>query len=193
MTKKTLRYLLKPLSLLPALCMMYVIFTFSSHTGKESASLSYQVSKTIILAYNKVFDKGYSNETLNQLITLIHPLVRKSAHFTEYFVLAVTVALPLYVYRIRGIFLFFTGGIFCVLFALLDEYHQSFVSGRGASLKDVGIDSLGVLFGILFAQLICFLGKKTIFHWLSMEEYRKKKKKYEQKVYTNKKLMEEDI
>ena len=124
---------------------------------------------------------------------MIHPLVRKSAHFTEYFVLAVTVALPLYVYRIRGIFLFFTGGIFCVLFALLDEYHQSFVSGRGASLKDVGIDSLGALFGILFAQLICFLGKKTIFHWLSMEEYRKKKKKYEQKVYTNKKLMEEDI
>jgi VanZ family protein len=30
-----------------------------------------------------------------------------------------------------------------VLYALSDEWHQRFVSGRGASLRDVGIDAIG--------------------------------------------------
>jgi len=34
-------------------------------------------------------------------------------------------------------------------FAVLDEFHQAFVPGRGASLFDVFIDSAGALFSIL--------------------------------------------
>lgn len=30
----------------------------------------------------------------------------------------------------------------CVLYALTDEFHQSFIPGRGASLRDVGLDAL---------------------------------------------------
>ena len=96
--KKFLRYILKPLSFLPALCMMYLIFSFSAQTGTESGSLSYQVSKLLVLAYNKILFKGYDNMTLNELIVLIHPYVRKLAHVTEYFLLAASVSLPLYVY-----------------------------------------------------------------------------------------------
>ena len=180
--KKTLRYILKPFSFIPALVMMYVIFNFSSQTGTESGSLSYQVSKILILAYNKILSKGYPNEILNQLIAEIHPWVRKMAHITEYFALAVTVAFPLYVYKIRGIYLFFTGSIFCVIFALLDEYHQSFVAGRGPSLRDVGIDSIGIVIGLLVAELVCHIGRKTVFRWLSLEDYRKKKKAYKKKI-----------
>ena len=36
-----------------------------------------------------------------------------------------------------------------VLYAISDEVHQSFVPGRGPSVQDVLIDSLGVIFGIL--------------------------------------------
>jgi VanZ family protein len=39
--------------------------------------------------------------------------------------------------------------LMAVLFALSDEYHQSFVEGRGSSLTDVGIDSLGALAALL--------------------------------------------
>lgn len=178
--KKTLRYLLKPLSFAPALIMMYLIFRFSAQTGEQSGQLSKEVSRVLVLAYNKVAGKGYSNETLNLLIHQIHPLVRKLAHVTEYFALAVTVAFPLYVYRIRGFWLLFTGGTFCVLFACLDEYHQSFVAGRGPSLRDVGIDSIGIFTGILVAEIVCFIGRKTIFRGLSLEHYREQKRIYEQ-------------
>ena len=103
--KKTLRYLLKPLSFVPAFCMLYFILYMSSQEGTASTTMSYEVSKTLVLMYNKLFSKGLSNEMLNNLIYELHPFIRKTAHFTEFFVLAVTVAFPLYVYKIRGIFL----------------------------------------------------------------------------------------
>ena len=48
-------------------------------------------------------------------------------------------------------------GFICVAFAAGDEYHQSFVAGRGPSVKDVGIDSIGAFFGILTVQIICWV------------------------------------
>jgi VanZ family protein len=35
-----------------------------------------------------------------------------------------------------------------ILFAFSDELHQSFVAGRTASLIDIGLDLLGILFGV---------------------------------------------
>ncbi len=37
----------------------------------------------------------------------------------------------------------------CILYALSDEYHQSFVPGRSSRLTDVGIDTTGSLIGLL--------------------------------------------
>ena len=176
--KKTLRYLLKPLSFVPALCMLYLILYMSSQEGAASTTMSYQVSKTIVLAYNKIFSKGLSNEMLNELIYQIHPFIRKTAHFTEFFALAITVAFPLYVYKIRGIFLIILGELFCVGVAFLDEYSQSFVLGRNPSYRDVMIDSAGAFCGILVAWIMCYIGRKTVFKCLSLEDYRKKKKEY---------------
>jgi hypothetical protein len=34
--------------------------------------------------------------------------------------------------------------IFCVVFALVDEYHQTFIPGRGGTWTDVGFDCIGV-------------------------------------------------
>ena len=70
--KKTLRYLLKPLSFIPAIVMMYLIFMFSAQNSSESGQLSLLVSKYIVLIYNNLFMKGYSNVRLNELIIYIH-------------------------------------------------------------------------------------------------------------------------
>jgi VanZ family protein len=76
-------------------------------------------------------------------VELIHGLIRKAGHVTEYFVL--------------GILLFraFRGGstkekvwrwalfaaVVTVFYAASDEFHQSFVSTRTPSVRDVGIDA----------------------------------------------------
>ena len=75
---------------------------------------------------------------------------------TEYFLLAIAISFPLYVYRVRGIWLMLLAGIVCVGFAGLDEYHQSFVANRGPSVRDVGIDSIGAFIGIILVQVLCW-------------------------------------
>ena len=64
-------------------------------------------------------------------------------------------------------------GGFCVAFACGDEYHQSMVAGRGPSSRDVMIDSIGVLFGVILVRIVGFIGRMTIFRPLSKSRKRK--------------------
>ena len=168
--KKLLRYLLKPLSFLPAIVVMYLIFSFSSQDGVSSARLSRMVSEKVVVTADQVLEKGWSAEQIAAYTEQIHYYVRKTAHVTEYFVLAVTVAFPLYVYGIRGLWLVLLAGVFCVSFAGLDEYHQSFVAGRGPAARDVAVDSIGILPGILLVRIVGFIGRKTIFRPLALHK-----------------------
>lgn len=170
--KKMLRFLLKPLSFLPALCIMYLIFSFSSQTGAQSGRLSLKISTKIVTTANRILELGLDSAQTAQYVQSIHFHVRKMAHITEYFLLAVSISLPLYVYRLRGFWLVIAAGLFCVGFACLDEYHQSFVAGRGPSARDVGIDSIGIFTGIYLTRILGFIGRKTIFAPLSMEKKR---------------------
>lgn len=165
--KTLLRLILKPLSFIPALMMMYIIFSFSAQDGTASSALSYNVSYKAVSVADRVLDLELTDQQISRCIRKIHFYVRKLAHFTEYFLLAVTVAFPLYVYGIRGIWLVITAGILCVGFAALDELHQHFVSGRSCSVRDVVIDSCGSLAGILFVRIFGYIGRKTVFEPLS--------------------------
>ncbi len=167
MIKTFLRAFLKPFSFLPALFMMYMIFSFSSQDGTTSGNLSYKVSEIIVESANEAFELQWSGSEIRHYIERIHHPVRKLAHMTEYFLLAVSVSFPLYVYGVRGLWLPLLAGGICVGFAALDEYHQSFVAGRGPSKKDVGIDSIGILAGVLMVQFFCFIGRLTIFRPLA--------------------------
>ena len=85
-------------------------------------------------------------------IAQIHFLVRKIAHLTEYAILAILLMRALCeratsLWRGAAVVL-----IVAVLFALADEYHQSFVASRTSSLGDAAIDSAGVLLGIFICQ-----------------------------------------
>ncbi len=165
--KKFLRFILKPMSFLPALIIMYFITSFSAQTATDSSQLSGKVSNSIVEIINEKLDLGFSEEQIEHISEKIEHYVRKLAHVIEYFVLAVAVAFPLYVYGVRGIVLMLVAGMFCVGFAVLDEYHQSFVSGRYPSKKDVLIDSIGVFFGIIVTRIVGWTGRMTIFRPLS--------------------------
>lgn len=154
--KKILIHLLKPLSFLPAIVMMYVIYSFSAQTGEMSGALSYEVSYQIVETKNEVLNENKSYDELAYSASSIEFYVRKAAHMTEYCLLAIAISFPLYVYGVRGIWLILLAGVICVGFAGLDEYHQSFVANRGPSVRDVGIDSIGVTVGILLVQAFCW-------------------------------------
>lgn len=167
MLKAFLRALLKPLSFLPALFMMYVIYYLSGQDGATSAGLSLKVSIKVVELASRIFDHQLSTDEIMQYADLIHFLIRKCAHVTLYFLLAVSVSFPLYVYGLRGIPLMLVAGGFCIAFACGDEYHQSLVEGRGPSKQDVMIDSIGVLTGVILVRIVGFIGRMTIFKPLS--------------------------
>ncbi len=156
MIRDMIVFILKPFSFLPALAMMYIIFSFSAQDGVDSGSLSYDVSHKIVEIGNEVLQKDLEEWEIDELTYEIEYPVRKAAHMTEYFILAVTVSFPFYVYGLRGFPLMLVAGLICVGFACGDEYHQSFVEGRGPSVRDVGIDSIGVFCGILFVRIVCW-------------------------------------
>ena len=174
MIKTFLRAMLKPLSFLPAIGMMYLIYYLSGQDGATSAGLSLKVSIKVVEIAAKIFDHALTPEEILQYADLIHFLIRKCAHMGLYFMLAVSVSFPLYVYGLRGIPLMIVAGGFCVAFACGDEYHQSLVAGRGPSKKDVMIDSIGVLAGIIVVRIVGFIGRKTIFRPLSKHHKKKK-------------------
>lgn len=170
------KFLLKPFSFLPAIFMLYVIFQFSAQPGELSGNLSFRITHKLMVITNESFEAGWDAAQLQYYTEMFHPYVRKLAHITEYFLLAICVSFPLYVYRLRGIWLMILAGGFCVLCACLDEYHQSFVAGRGPSSRDVMIDSIGIFFGILLVRMVCFTGRMTLFRDKKSKKSKKPKK-----------------
>ncbi|MFK7969292.1 MAG: VanZ family protein [Bacteroidia bacterium] len=75
--------------------------------------------------------------------------IRKAAHMTEYGLLAFLLLRWLrFVFPIRKALLF--AFAIAVIYASSDEYHQTFVEGRGGTPWDVLIDSGGMLIGLAF-------------------------------------------
>jgi len=63
-------------------------------------------------------------------------------HYTEFFRKKIRVETILFVL------------IFILLFAISDEYHQSFVPGRYSDIKDVIVDFIGASFIIIFSLFV---------------------------------------
>lgn len=80
-------------------------------------------------------------------------ILRKIAHILEYAILTFLFirALRRENLSIKKAIIFAL--IFAVFYALTDEYHQTFILGRQGTLRDVGIDSIG----ILIIVLICYI------------------------------------
>ena len=95
-------------------------------------------------------------EASDSTLQLAHLLIRKAGHLTEYAILAWLAARA---FRTSSNELlhyrwFLLALILVVLYSLSDEFHQSFVPSRGASLYDCMIDTVGglMMLGFLAAR-----------------------------------------
>ena len=189
-----LRTFLKPLSFIPALLLMYMIFSFSAQEADVSSELSYRVSRRIVQTADHVLNMDLEEYQIDNYAVRINGITRKLAHMGEYFLLAIAVSFPLYVYGLHGILLVLVAGMFCVAFACSDEYHQSLVAGRAAQLRDVGIDSVGILFGIILVRIIGWTGRMTVFrqdpYEAEQRRIAKTRRKYEKRMAARERELE---
>lgn len=124
---------------------MGVIFWFSSQNGEESGAMSEGIISWFLSLFHIPPEMP--------LAAILHYLLRKAAHFTEYLILS------LFVMNLCGQFSWKKPGrilaavLFAAIYATTDEWHQSFVVGRVMSFTDVCIDTFGALIGAVSYHL----------------------------------------
>lgn len=130
----------KKLNLILIIVWMIFIFIMSSFNADTSSNQTGFIVNIISNTFN-----------INN-IDLITLIVRKFAHFTEYFVLG----LLIYNYNKNVL----KALIICIIYAISDEIHQLFILGRSFQIKDIIIDTLGSITGILFVYRCKMLNKR---------------------------------
>jgi VanZ family protein len=129
--------------ILPIILWMGVIFLASTDLGSAAHTGS------IVMWGLRVLSGGrLSPAAMDE----IHHLIRKTAHLTEYAILGV---LLWRAFSARSSLRAAAASLLvAALYACTDEYHQSFVPSRTASIYDVMIDTAGAALGIGLAWAV---------------------------------------
>jgi len=108
---------------------------------------SNQISETSMGYTHLITDK--LSELFNNSIIFYNDItitiIRKSAHFIEYFVLGILAYKSYILFKNKKIIIVV---VFCVIYAISDEVHQIFIEGRSFQIYDIAIDSIGSLVAI---------------------------------------------
>lgn len=135
-----------------------VIFIYSAMGDADSEARSYFVGKLLYRTFNPEFET-LDTITQSELVMGIDHYVRKGAHMTEFAILATLMFLavlpPVRKMKHRDIPMnALLAFVMAVFYATTDEFHQLFVPGRAGMIRDVCIDSAGMIIGLL----LCMLG-----------------------------------
>ena len=133
----------KRISILLVVLWMLFIFIMSSFNSTESSNQSGFIVNIISDIFN------ISNTDTLSLI------IRKIAHFTEYFILGLFTQNMIYNYNKKT----YISIIICILYAISDELHQLISPGRSCQIIDILIDNSGSILGIYLLHI--FLKKKS--------------------------------
>jgi len=127
---------------------LWILFISFASTSQFSAVNTSTVLRPLVLWFLPSV-----NET--QLAT-VHFVLRKLGHFTEYAVLAY-LARRAFISSSREFlrrYWFQCAFLLIVVYALLDEFHQSFVPSRTASIYDSAIDVAGGITVLIILKLL---------------------------------------
>ena len=137
--------------LLPLLWMV-VIFMLSH----QSASISSGQSGVFVEQLHYI-----APSVDQQLLTF---LVRKGAHIFAYFVLGILTFNALWRVDLSKFKFNYPVGlsvIVCALYAVSDEFHQLFVSGRSGEIRDIMIDSCAAMIGVFIISIFVRILQKS--------------------------------
>lgn len=129
-----------------------MIFAFSAQNGVSSSKVSSTVLDALIRVLQPLARRLARGEVT---YSAMEHLLRKIGHLSEFALLGFCLRMLMHAYGVKGAF----GWAWAAgtLYAATDEFHQLFSDGRGASIVDVGIDSVGVCLGAALAALILSL------------------------------------
>ena len=123
---------------------MAVIFYFSN----QPAEISKEESGKVLAKMNLISEDEIAVEGDNR-ISVLQRVIRKTAHVSVYFILGILITLSVINTMFSNLGSYLVSYILGTLYGISDEFHQMFIPGRGPGIRDVLLDSAGVLIGIL--------------------------------------------
>lgn len=126
-----------------------IIFNFSSQNSEKSNETSGVIVNQVVDSIGKV-NKKVKKETLKDQVSFF---VRKLAHFSIYTLLGIFLMNEANTFEITKKRKIIICILFGALYAISDEFHQGFVGGRSPEIRDVCIDTCGVIFGIILVMI----------------------------------------
>ena len=130
---------------------MGLIFYFSSRDNIDSTKQSQSiVNKTNIV---NVYEEK-ANVDKETALENVDRIFRKIAHGVEYMVLGILLCIALSEHNLSLKKIIIISIFICICYSITDEVHQLYVSGRSGEVRDVIIDSIGSLFGIIGYVLV---------------------------------------
>lgn len=125
---------------------MGVIFAFSAQDAKKSLDTS---NKVIVVSAEVIKKRPLTTAEKTTVIDKYKVFIRKTAHFTIYFILGILIYSFVKDYYPNSSKLIFLSLLVCFLYATSDELHQTFTLGRTPQVRDVLIDTCGSLISIM--------------------------------------------
>ena len=133
---------------------MCVIFFFSSETSTDSSDTSEGVIAKVVSAVYPEYDE-WDIADKEEVIDRFTGPIRKAAHFFEFSVLGIFAFIFFGTFtHLSSKYSILTPLAFGLFYAVSDEVHQLFVSGRACKAVDVFIDFSGVMLAVIFSYLI---------------------------------------
>lgn len=131
------------------ICVMAVIFNFSSQPKDESNETSRTFAYKVLSLSEAFRDMPEAEQ--EELITSTQKLFRKGAHFSIYALLGFLIYAGL---GLKGKKRLIAAPVIAASYAATDETHQLFVSGRSGQASDVLLDFCGAVVGTLLGMMI---------------------------------------
>ena len=130
----------KIIKLVLVLIIMFTIFTFSGENDTKSNSRSDGI---IVRTCEFVLNRKLTDKEKELYIEKYVAVVRKTAHFSLYFLLGLFYISFLKEFNLNDKKLLIYTILFVFIYACSDEIHQLFIRGRSGEITDVLIDTLG--------------------------------------------------
>jgi VanZ family protein len=143
----------KIIAWLPVLIWTGMLFYFSSQTAPESTALSGKTIRALLAIFKPEFLTMTALQQ-TQLVAGLQHLVRNTAHFLSYFLLAILCMSALRQHHLQQGQQNAIALLICMGYALTDEIHQLFVAGRAFEFTDLGVDLSGTMTGLFLVLLV---------------------------------------
>ena len=141
-----------------------IIFSFSNKVADDSSKQSGRIVNFISQIVPIIKNMPEPDKT-NFIEGTLTTIVRKTAHFSIYTLLGLLSMNFMLTFKEKEFYKIdlrcLVALIFCTFYAITDEIHQYFIPGRSCELRDVCIDSLGALTGILLVIIVVGIYKKV--------------------------------